>query len=1456
MTATCPKCNAPLADDAPAGLCPKCLLAAALPSDVEPGTDPTLAMPSPGLGSFQAPAIEHLAKLFPQLELLELIGKGGMGAVYKARQPGLDRFVAVKILPPEVGRDPAFAERFMREARAMAKLGHPNIVGIYDFGQTGGLYYFVMEYIDGANLRQTIQTGKLQPAEALAIVPQICDALQYAHDEGIVHRDIKPENILLDKRGRVKIADFGLSKLVHQGSKHDVSLTGTEQIMGTVRYMAPEQMMGTRFVDHRADIYSLGVVFYELLTGDLPMGRFAPPSQRVQIDVRLDEVVLRALEQEPDKRYQHASEVKTGVEDVVGRPNRQSAQSGRTAASRESDIVREARSYVDIPSMGLVISSSLMIVSHAAFFLYGITNDVRRLDEPFYLSLIGVVSGTITLIGAIQMRRLRMRGLAFIGAFVALIPVSPFSFFSFIFGTWAMFVLNHIFVERAFRERIAEEPPTEDDFPGELLLDETDYSARQLQHMAAPAATFLMIGGAIMFGVFPKLWLLGACGMGAACFLYYLAGITKQQWDVIYRGHKIRFDNSVYASGRLYIDKQLVASGGVGPTTQLRGRILEGDGAGDVIVARTKADLLSFRLRLYAQRGGSSFAAAPVVYSRREDVSRSEPDVESAVVAEPISVARPLQAPPKENAPEFTQPAWASHWLSAPAFARRAVEVVLALVYLAALICFFGFTVSNSVTSSGEKTEAVTRIGQPTPWFVLTSTEGKDGFSFSHSLNILSWSVLIAIVGLAALQLIRRLELIEKGKSHSMWWHYTIWSMMLCVVFGLAIFNQYAGRMRPKTNEQQAAQRVTYLTGHNAPVKAILMRPEGRTLVSAGLDGKVIARDLTGKGITEFESPALTTDPGRAPFFGLAQSPTTPTLFAAGNSGVLRFELNDPIRVESVIPTNGTIRFVTLYDSGRKLAYVGNADTEVICYDLVKNIPLGTRPLYEGKQFGNVQVATASPKGRFLALTCSDMLSDPAGGVTSADPCHLIVYDNEQLKVEGFRWQFRDFADFSHARAAFLDDRTLALCIPSGELRIVRRVADEGWKMDDNPIRISPGRFTAAAADANGKSLFLAEGKQIVEIDVASGRSVGEVDLEIGEKRGNLAAFEIEALVATSKPHEVAAALWDGRVAVAKCSPLASQTERAIGASKQDPATITDDSDTLPMRNPPAPEGAKYPYWDGQETIAAYAKRAQLNAVETLDLGEGEQIELALIPAGSFLMGTPDDVEQDDITMADPQAEGPQHKVTFTKPFYMGKYEVTQSQWLAIMHDGPKLRFMLEAQKDPKGFGRHPVETITLDDSNEFCKFLSRKSGREVRLPSEAEWEYACRAGTTTKFFWGDATQLELPNGSFSFANEPHASNEKKVVPVGTKKPNPWGLFDMYGNVAERTLDSYHPNYEGASTDGSVWTKDGDEDMTMVRGGSWEQPGMFHGRSANRSDALSVNLNTSWLGMRVVMEVE
>ncbi len=310
----CPACRQPLPADAPQGLCPQCLAKSALGSQA--GAEETIASGSKPGGSGPATIQPEIARLFPQFEILEPLGQGGMGMVYKARQPQLDRVVALKVMRADLSRDPAFAERFAREARALAKLNHPNIVSVFDFGQSGGHCWILMEFVDGTNLRELLRTKTLQPREALGIVPKVCDALQYAHDEGIVHRDIKPENILLDKKGRVKIADFGLAKLVGKDAS-DFSLTATGMTLGTPRYMAPEQFDKPQEVDHRADIYSLGVVLYEMLTGEVPMGRFAPPSATIGVDVRLDEIVLRTLEKEPSRRYQHVSEVKTQVENVA-----------------------------------------------------------------------------------------------------------------------------------------------------------------------------------------------------------------------------------------------------------------------------------------------------------------------------------------------------------------------------------------------------------------------------------------------------------------------------------------------------------------------------------------------------------------------------------------------------------------------------------------------------------------------------------------------------------------------------------------------------------------------------------------------------------------------------------------------------------------------------------------------------------------------------------------------------------------------------------------------------------------------------------------------------------------------------------------------------------------------------------------------------------------------------------
>lgn len=303
-TSNCPRCGASLDDSSVDGLCARCLGALNFATDTEMPGESTA-------GNTHVLSPEEIAAHFPQLEILEILGRGGMGVVYKARQKTLDRLVALKLLAPERVADPQFADRFAHEAKALAALSHPNIVTIHDFGQVGGFYYLLMEFVDGVNLRQAMKSSRLTPEQALSIVPPICEALQYAHEHGLVHRDIKPENLLLDKEGRVKIADFGIAKMLSAKFTNDDPFES--QPAGTPQYMAPEQKAHRR-TDHRADIYSLGVVLYEMLTGELPADKLQPPSKRVHVDVRIDEIVLRALEVKPELRFATASEFRRTVE--------------------------------------------------------------------------------------------------------------------------------------------------------------------------------------------------------------------------------------------------------------------------------------------------------------------------------------------------------------------------------------------------------------------------------------------------------------------------------------------------------------------------------------------------------------------------------------------------------------------------------------------------------------------------------------------------------------------------------------------------------------------------------------------------------------------------------------------------------------------------------------------------------------------------------------------------------------------------------------------------------------------------------------------------------------------------------------------------------------------------------------------------------------------------------------
>jgi serine/threonine protein kinase len=278
------------------GLCPRCLLAGfhgnrhELTGAIELHNQP---------GSLED---DKLADELPEFELVEAIGRGGGGVVWKAKEKDLNRNVAIKLLRNQK-RDVDFVERFAREAKVMARLNHPNIVGIYSFGRTLSQHcYLVMELVEGSHLGELMAKGPLDVSVALGIANDVGSALRQAHLAGCIHRDIKPSNILIDGNGRVKVADFGLARVfVGEGV---TSITARGWVVGTPHYIAPEQAKGDGSEDHRADIYSMGVMLYQMLTGELPRGVFRPPSAKGSGDKRLDLIVMKSLQEDPADRYQ------------------------------------------------------------------------------------------------------------------------------------------------------------------------------------------------------------------------------------------------------------------------------------------------------------------------------------------------------------------------------------------------------------------------------------------------------------------------------------------------------------------------------------------------------------------------------------------------------------------------------------------------------------------------------------------------------------------------------------------------------------------------------------------------------------------------------------------------------------------------------------------------------------------------------------------------------------------------------------------------------------------------------------------------------------------------------------------------------------------------------------------------------------------------------------------------
>ncbi|MCX6900055.1 MAG: SUMF1/EgtB/PvdO family nonheme iron enzyme [Verrucomicrobia bacterium] len=1320
---------------------------------------------------------------FAGYEILAKLGEGGMGAVYKARQPTLNRLVALKVMASQLSSDSMFVSRFRREANAAAALNHENIVQVFTAGESDGTHYIAMEFVEGKTLRDHIDShGKLDPREAIAITVYVATALQYAWSKAkLIHRDIKPENIFLSNTGEVKVGDLGLAKTVGGAT---TNLTQTGMMMGSPHYISPEQARGAADIDFRTDIYSLGCTLYHMLTGRPPYSGSDPlvvitkhvndPPPAIfkvwsSCPVPLGMLVGKMLAKNRNDRFASYEEliaemirVREKLAPVVSAPPASASEPTKVAAATPKPAVAKTPKPAPAAKPGLAIRNWKLVmggVAAVALIAGAVWWFAGRASSPDGVAL---PEGYRPIFNGKDLSGWKVRDAGKYNAWTAQDGV----------------LVN----TQAGTDLITEEQFTDFLFHCEFKIPPGGNSGVYLRgryeiqiydDFGQPS------GGQTSGGIFKVITPSENASKPAGEWQSLSAGIRGKHVEVVLNGKKVIDYGELTKPTGDALDKNVDQPGPI----MLQGRY------GRVEFRNIRTKPLT----------GLAPSAPDAVFLREVAALSAEQQVKRVVAK--LKELNPDFDPSQATIDSEVKDGQVSMFKLLSAWKLTDLSPVRALSGLkwlelgeakaADLTPLKGLRLERFLLHHMDEVSDLSPLqGMPLKYLLLEAGRITDlnplkGMPL-ETLHVSSRQV-SDVSPLSGMTTLRSLRLHNVSVSN------------LSPLKGLGLASLHVGQA--KVSDLSPLR--------DMPLKSLECEPD---LLAREPNRTIVRSIATLQTINKLPAAEFwkQVDAGKLPDAAPAS--------AAQPGETKLLDLGGGVKMELVSIPPGELM---LGSTKEEQAWaVANGAME----NYVKHEGEAPRKavIKHGFWMGRTEVTVGQWK-QFVAATGYKSEAEKKGFVDYA-----LRKGQSRGRVDGLSWRDQGLGSppqDNHPVSCVSWNDAVAFCqwatererkagrIAAGQM--IRLPTEAEWEYACRAG--AQTRFWWGDAKEDGKGrLNLSEKNDGYEFmapaDAFGAR--GRNGFGLADMLGNVDEWCLDEFDATGAHED----LWTGNpgtrvlrggafrrnLAVARCAYRYS-----FGPS------ISDDEHGFRVCLGPDVLGA----------APASATPTDLPKETSLDLGGGVKMELALVPAGEFIMGSNDG----------PGYEKPVHKVRISAPFYMGKYEVTITQFKRFVAE---TQYQTEAERFNNGWmptnGRwgpvpgvnwrtpvqftqvddHPVCVVSWNDIQEFCKWASKQTGRIVRLPTEAQWEYACRAGTTTKFNTTDKDS-ELGEAAWFAAN-----SGQRTHPVGQKKPNAWGLYDMHGNLYEMVQDFYSDKYdvEQFVVDPQGSTTGGGRQM---RGGGW-----------------------------------